>query len=85
MPPGSELRALSCEQNQTPPAFCPLESFAVHCARYLLCAFGIEGQGQMSQGMGVGLWKKLRALKTMFHPPRSSSQTGHIERHFGLT
>ena len=25
---------------------------AVHFARFLLCAFGIEGQGQMSHGLG---------------------------------
>ncbi len=30
---------------------------AVHCARYLLCAFVICGQGQMSQGIAIRLWK----------------------------
>src|SRR5581483_3881277 len=55
--PSRELRVPNWEQAKKTPRCGPIECFAVHCARYLLCAFSIEGQGQMSQGIGVALWK----------------------------
>ncbi len=83
-----ELRVLARERKTScePRATSQIRSldpacYRAFCGAYgharLLCAFGIEGQGQMSQRMGVGLmWKKLRRRKGtgMFDMPRNSSE-----------
>jgi len=52
---GKELRVSSRELR---PRCGPYRNLLrCECARYLSCAFDIEGQGQMSQRMGVALWK----------------------------